>query len=93
MDASTTLVNLNEITNSFYLQKKHDDIDIMVILQNLKASVGIVADFTVVVAFLNHRKFRHKIPNLFIINQVGGEINTLQLIDLDGCYCFNTTFY
>ena len=58
MGASTTLVNLNEITNSFYLQKKHDDIDVMVILQNLIASVGIVANFTVIVAFLNHKKFR-----------------------------------
>ena len=77
MDMSTALVNLNETTELLYQEKKHNDIDIMVILQNLIASVGIVANCTVVVVFLNHKKFRRKIPNLFIINQVGGEINIL----------------
>ena len=106
MDASITLVNVNETANSFYLKKEHYDFDIMVILQNLIASVGIVANCTVVVAFLNHERFRRKIPNMFIINQVGGEINTLQIIDLDEIiiycwdfplklleYCFGNTFY
>ena len=32
--------------------------------------VGIIANVTVVVIFLNHRKLRQKIPNIFIINQV-----------------------
>ena len=32
--------------------------------------VGIIANATVVVVFLNHRKLRQKIPNIFIINQV-----------------------
>ena len=31
---------------------------------------GIIAIATVVVVFLNHRKLRQKIPNIFIINQV-----------------------
>ena len=32
--------------------------------------VGIIANATVVVVFLNHKKLRQKIPNIFIINQV-----------------------
>ena len=47
-----------------------DDVDVMMILQSTTASVGIVANLTVVVAFLNHKKFRRKIPNMFIVNQV-----------------------
>ena len=39
------------------------------IIQTVTASVGIVANINVVV-FLNHKKFRRKIPNIFIINQV-----------------------
>ena len=47
-----------------------EDVDVMMILHSTTASVGIVANLTVVVAFLNHKKFRRKIPNVFIINQV-----------------------
>ena len=46
------------------------DIDTVRILSIVIASVGIVSNFTVVVAFLNHKTFRRKIPNMFIINQV-----------------------
>ena len=52
------------------LEEKSKDFDIMQILQIIIASVGIVANFTVVMAFLNHKKLRGKIPNMFIINQV-----------------------
>ena len=45
---------------------------VMMILHSTTASVGIVANLTVVVAFLRHKKFRRKIPNIFIINQVSG---------------------
>ena len=34
------------------------------------ASVGIVANFTVIVVSLKDKKLRKKIPNIFIINQV-----------------------
>ena len=44
--------------------------DVMMILQMTIASVGIIANFAVVFAFLNHKQFRRKIPNMFIINQV-----------------------
>ena len=46
-------------------------IDVMVLLSAIIASVGIVANATVIFAFLNHKKLRGKIPNIFIINQVG----------------------
>ena len=43
---------------------------VVIIIQGVIASVGIISNFTVIVAFLNHKKFRQKIPNKFIINQV-----------------------
>ena len=47
------------------------------IIQSSVPSVGIVANLTVIVVFLNHRKLRKKIPNIFIINQVFKDLNTL----------------
>ena len=47
---------------------------VMIILHSTTASVGIIANLTVVVAFLRHTKFRRKIPNIFIINQVSGYV-------------------
>ena len=44
--------------------------DVMKILQMIIAIVGIIGNFTVVFAFLNHKQLRKKIPNMFIINQV-----------------------
>ena len=35
------------------------------------SSVGIVTNVTVIIVFLNDKKLRKKIPNIFIINQVG----------------------
>ena len=48
---------------------------LMRILQLLISSVGIIANFTVVFAFLNHKQLRCKIPNRFIINQVSHTYN------------------
>ena len=42
----------------------------MMIIHTIIASVGILGNFTVILAFLNHKKFRRKIPNIFILNQV-----------------------
>ena len=42
----------------------------ILIAQSAIASVGIMANLTVIVVFLNHKKLRRKIPNIFIINQV-----------------------
>ena len=42
----------------------------ILIIQSTIASIGIVANLTVIAVFLNHKKLRKKIPNIFIINQV-----------------------
>ena len=39
-------------------------------IQSTVASVGIVANLTVIVVFISHKRFRRKIPIIFIINQV-----------------------
>ena len=49
-------------------------IDVMIILPSLIAVVGIVANLSVVVTFLYHKKLRCKIPNLFIVNQVSQDV-------------------
>ena len=51
-------------------QEKGGSFDIMKTLQCIIASIGIVANLTVVLVFLNHKTLRRKIPNRFIINQV-----------------------
>ena len=43
------------------------------IIQSSVASIGIVSNLTVIVVFVNHKKLRRKIPNIFIINQVRTE--------------------
>ena len=45
--------------------------DVMMLLQCIIASVRIIANLTVAIVFLNHKELRRKIPNRFIINQVG----------------------
>ena len=62
IDTNVTLPAIEETISSKF--------DVMMILQMVIASDGIIANFTVVFAFLNHKQFRRKIPNLFIINQV-----------------------
>ena len=42
----------------------------VMIIHSIIASVGIIGNFTVIIVLVNHRKFRKKIPNIFIINQV-----------------------
>ena len=39
--------------------------NVMQILQSVIASVGIVANLTVIIVFLTHKKLRHKIPNIY----------------------------
>ena len=53
-----------------YTIKKAKRFDVMTILQMVIAIVGIISNFTVIFAFLNHKQLRRKIPNMFIINQV-----------------------
>ena len=49
----------------------------MMVLQCIIASVGIIANLTVVAVFLYHKELRRKIPNRFIINQVSTFILTV----------------
>ena len=42
----------------------------ILIIQSATASIGIMSNLTVIVVFLNHKRLRRKIPNIFIINQV-----------------------
>ena len=75
MHSNATLSYTNEtITNATFVRYKGIPIkyDVMFISSSTIASVGIIANFTVVIAFLNHKTFRSKIPNMFIINQVSG---------------------
>ena len=72
MATGTSLMYENDTIMSPNLIERQGgpNLDIMVILQNTIASVGIVANFIVVIVFLNDRKLTWKIPNMFIINQV-----------------------
>ena len=52
------------------LSVQNGQIDVMMLLQCIIASGGIIANSTVVIVFVNHKELRRKIPNRFIINQV-----------------------
>ena len=65
-----TAFNYDNTTKAMSVEETKS-IDIMALLSAIIASVGIVANATVIFAFMNHKKLRGKIPNIFIINQVG----------------------
>ena len=67
----TPFSNITVNTTSTTRSSMSEDISIMTIVHSIIGSVGIVANLTVVLVFLNHKKFRQKIPNIFIIHQVG----------------------
>ena len=70
-------VTQNVLDHMFYTEnvtvhtERKDTFDVMTILQGLIAVVGIISNFIVVLALLCEKKLRIKIPNIFIINQVG----------------------
>ena len=55
------------------------DVDVMMTFRLILSSVGILGNLTVVIVFLNHKKLRKKIPNIFIIHQVSVTIFTTRL--------------
>ena len=61
-----TLMNTTEMDSNI----KTDKVDTMKLIHSIIASVGIVTNLTVVIAFLNHKKLRKKIPNICIVHQV-----------------------
>ena len=50
--------------------EEEDNVDLMTIVSAIIASVGVVANLTVVVAFARHKELRQKVPVIFVINQV-----------------------
>ena len=64
----TTLTNLTAAEDGFTTK-------LITVFHSVIASVGIIGNFTVIVVFLNHQKYRRKIPNIFIINQVSKSEN------------------
>ena len=50
--------------------EKKNTVDVMTVLSSVIASVGVVANFTVVFVFASNAKLRPKLPNIYIINQV-----------------------
>ena len=59
------------VTLETQVSSKETNIYVMMILSSAIASLGIISNVTVVVVFLRNKKLRIKIPNIFIINQVG----------------------
>ena len=55
---------------AYYSDNDRSKGQIILVIQSAIASFGIIANLTVIVVFLNHKKLRRKIPNIFIINQV-----------------------
>ena len=67
-----SLINFSCNKSDNTSSKNEDDsiLPINMIIHSTIACIGIIANSTVVVVFLNHKKLRQKIPNIFIINQV-----------------------
>ena len=70
----STEQNVNETSKS---------VDVMMIIKFIVSFIGIVGNLTVLIVFLNCRKFRKKIPNIYIINQVS-------FVNIYLIYCTNS---
>ena len=65
-----TTYNLSNDTGLSTVQSGQNIFDVMMMMQSIIASVGILSNLIVVVVFLNHKKLRGKIPNILITSQV-----------------------
>ena len=72
------------ISNFLNDDDNHQTVDIVMVLSTIIASVGIAANFTVIVVFLNDKKLRKKIPNIFIIHQVSSVFSFIYSASLLG---------
>ena len=71
MEIVTNVSQISENNTTFRPNKPVDSrAQSILIIQSTVAALGIVTNLTVIVVFLNHKKLRGKIPNIFIINQV-----------------------
>ena len=68
----TTMTNFTTVEGDF-------SETIVTVSHSVIASVGIIGNFTVIVVFLNHQKYRRKVPNIFILNQVSKSENHFEL--------------
>ena len=68
------------------LNDEFQNVDVFMNLSTIITSVGIVANFAVIIVFLNEKKPRKKIPNIFIIHQVSAVVYTCLLT-----ICISTT--
>ena len=77
VDVNVTLAgNINSTRKKTLSSEANvEQFNVMQILQLVIVSVGIAANFTVIVVFLNHKELRRKILNRFIVNQVSCFIN------------------
>ena len=62
--------NATEIATLYPITGSSQTVDVMMVLSAAIASVGIIGNFAVIIVFLNDKKLRRKIPNIFIIHQV-----------------------
>ena len=74
---SNTEINISDIETNNTTEKisstpleEDKTQQLIFIFQSIISSVGIVANATVVVVFMKHKKLRQKITNIFLINQV-----------------------
>ena len=68
---STSNPNCFETENiSMNLDEDTTTQQVIYVSQNVIALLGMVTNLVVVIVFLNHKEFRQKIPNIFIIHQV-----------------------
>ena len=70
--------------------KQSDHLSATQIIQCAIASVGIVANLTVIIVFLNHKKLRRKVPNIFIIYQVSAATRGFFILESVGYKSFIT---
>ena len=71
-DNNNTMLNTNCTNTGNNSSSTEGDVttESFLIIQSVVACVGIIGNSTVILVFVNHKKFRRKIPNIFIINQV-----------------------
>ena len=67
VEASSATRNVSSTVHGEWEDKTQE---LIFIFQSIISSVGIIANATVVVVFMKHKKLRKKITNIFLINQV-----------------------
>ena len=69
--------NATEIPSISSINGFSQTVDVMMVLSAAIAFVGIIGNFVVIIVFLNAKKLRRKIPNIFIIHQVSAKFHSV----------------